>query len=53
MEEKISNAYNDSYRERHEEFLSERQDKLREVEEQIEKIKGWIKEIDDKLDSWT
>jgi len=53
LEEKIDNAYSDSYREKHEEFLSERQDKLREVEEQIDKIKGWIKEIDDKLDNWT
>ncbi len=52
LKEKIDNAYSDNYREKHEEFLSERQDKLGEVENQIEKIKGWIQEINEKLDIW-
>lgn len=53
LEDKISSAYSDNFREKHEGWLSEVEDKIREVEEQIEKFKTWIQEIDDKLDNWT
>lgn len=52
LEDKISSAYSDSYRERHEEWLSKKEDKIREVENEIEKYKDWIREDEEKLDRW-
>lgn len=52
LQDKIDSAYSDSYREKHEGWLSEVEDKIVEVEGQIEKFKTWIKEIEDKLDNW-
>src|SRR5688572_8316370 len=53
LEEKISNAWSDSYRERHEEWLSEKEDKTKDVEAEIEKYNDWIKEDEEKLDNWS
>lgn len=52
IEEKISSAWSDSFREKMEDKLSKLEDKIKEVEEQIEKYKEWIREDEEKLDNW-
>lgn len=52
LQDKINSAYSDNYRERHEQWLSEKEDKIREVEKEIEKYEEWIREDKEKLDSW-
>jgi len=52
LEEKIESAYSDNYREKHEEWLDEVNEKISRVEEQIERLEGWIREDEQKLDFW-
>lgn len=52
LESKISSAYSDSYRERHEEWLDEINEKIDSVKEQIERLEAWIKEDEEKLENW-
>jgi tetrahydromethanopterin S-methyltransferase subunit G len=46
---KISGAYNDSFRERHETRLDEVNKKIDSVEAQISRLQDWIREDEGKL----
>lgn len=52
LEDKISSAYSDGFRERAEGWLDEANDKIADIESHIERIEGWIGEGRDKLDSF-
>lgn len=49
LEEKISSAWNDDFRERAEGWLSELREKLSSLREHIARVEGWIEEDEDKL----
>ena len=51
LEDKISSAWNDDFRERAEGWLSELNDKIGSVEEYIDRIEAWIREDEEKLNS--
>lgn len=52
LEEKISSAWNDTYRDRAEGWLDETNDKIADIEQSIERIEGWIEEGRSKLNSF-
>lgn len=49
LRDKIDSAWNDVFKERAMEWLSEEEDKIRNIEEYIEKIESWIEEDEAKL----
>jgi len=52
LEDKIRNAYSDSYRERHEGWLEECENTISDIESRIDRLKDWIREGEDKLRNW-
>ncbi|MDB5198040.1 MAG: hypothetical protein JWO92_3 [Chitinophagaceae bacterium] len=52
LEDKIAGAYSESFREKHEEWLDEINEKINSVKEQIERLEGWIREDEEKLENW-
>jgi DNA repair exonuclease SbcCD ATPase subunit len=52
LEDKIDKAYSDNYRERHQEWLDELEDKIADKERYIQRLKEWIEEGEDKLRNW-
>ncbi len=52
LEDKISSAYSDSFRDRAEGWLDEANDKIADIEQSIERIEGWIDEGRSKLSSF-
>ncbi len=49
LREKIATAYNDDWRDKAYVWLSELEDKIRDIESSIERIEEWIKDDEDKL----
>jgi hypothetical protein len=52
LEDDISSAYSDSFRERAEGWLDECNDKISDIEDSIERLESWIQEGKDKLNSF-
>jgi hypothetical protein len=52
LEEQISSAWSDDFRDRAEGWLDEANDKIADIEASIERIEGWIEEGQDKLNSF-
>lgn len=52
LQDDISSAYSDSFRERAEGWLDECNDKISDIENSIDRIESWIREGKDKLDSF-
>lgn len=53
LKDKIESAHSDSYREKHEQWLNEVEEKIESVEEQISRLEKWIEEGEGKLRNWT
>jgi len=49
LREQITSAWSDDFRERAETWLSETEDKIRDIEQFLEKVEGWIREGEGKL----
>lgn len=49
LREKIRDAWSDEYRDRAEGWLSEDEDKIKDIEESIQQIENWIREDEEKL----
>jgi len=49
LRDKISSAWNDDFRDRANVWLSEAEDKIRDIEDSIQQIEDWIKEDEAKL----
>jgi len=49
LRDKISSAWNDDFRDRATEWLSEAEDKITDIENSIQEIEGWIHEDEQKL----
>lgn len=49
LEQSIEDSWSDGYRDRASEWLSEEEDKLRDIEAHIERIESWIEEDEAKL----
>lgn len=52
LQDDISSAYSDSFRERAEGWLDECNDKISDIEDSIERLESWIQEGKDKLNSF-
>jgi len=52
LEEKLESAYSESFRERCEGWLDECNEKIRDIESYIDKIKSWIEDGEDRLRNW-
>lgn len=52
LEDDISSAYSDSFRERAEGWLDECNDKISDIEDSIEKLESWIQEGRERLNSF-
>ena len=52
LEDDISSAYSDSFRDRAEGWLDECNDKISDIENSIERLESWIQEDKDKLNSF-
>jgi DNA repair exonuclease SbcCD ATPase subunit len=52
LEDRISGAYTDSHKEKLEGYLDETNDKISDIENQIERLDRWISEGKEKLDSF-
>ncbi|OQP67850.1 hypothetical protein [Niastella populi] len=53
LEEKVESAYTERYREQHQEWLEEIEQKIRSVKDQIENLERWIQEDEQKLNNWS
>jgi len=49
LRDKISSAWNDDFRDRAYGWLSETEDKIRDIEDSIQRIEDWIREDEEKL----
>lgn len=49
LRDKISSAYNDDWRDKAYVWLSELEDKIRDIEKSVEEIENWIREDENKL----
>ncbi len=49
LRDQISSAWNDDFRDRAYGWLSEAEDKIRDIEDSIQRIEDWIREDEDKL----
>ena len=52
LQDQISSAWSDSFRERAEGWLDECNDKISDIEDSIDRLESWIQEGKDKLDSF-
>lgn len=52
LEDQISSAWSDSFRERAEGWLDECNNKISDIEDSIDRLEGWIREGEDKLSSF-
>lgn len=53
LQEKIYDSHSDNWKSKAEGWLDEFNDKIRDIEEQIERIEKWIEEDREKLRNWT
>ena len=50
LRDNIASAWNDEYSDRAQGWLSEEEDRIRDIEESLEQIEGWIREDEEKLE---
>ena len=52
LQEKIYDSYSDNWKSKAEGWLDEFNDKIRSIEDQIDRIEKWIEEDKEKLRNW-